>query len=189
MKTGSFVVISCSKLDPYQDVCTCNKQLTQCIFFIIYCKLWNICRISFVVASLSKPAGYDKTYTNCVLYFMIITHSDPLCKLSMYIILSLSVLLPQILYIGIVRNVLINICEYAKMLHTWNSFGLHTHTHAHTHYYTHTCARVHTHTHTHTHTHVHAKTHTHTLSLSKDIHTKHLLILSVCRLTMYNNRL
>ena len=78
-------------------------------------------RTSFAVASLSKPAGYDKTYTNCVLYFMIINHSDPLCKLSMYIILSPSVLFPQTLYIGIVmiiRNVLINICEYAKVLHT-----------------------------------------------------------------------
>ena len=129
MKTGSFVVISCSKLVPYQDVCTCNKQLTQWVFFIIYCKLRNICRISFVVASLSKPAGYDKTYTTCVLYFIIthyttcvlyfiITHSDPLCKLSLYIILSPSVLLPQTSYTGIVRNVLINICEYAKVLHT-----------------------------------------------------------------------
>ena len=117
MKTGSFVVILCSKLDPYQDERTCNKQLTQWVFFIIYCKLQNICRISFVVASLSKSAGYDNTYTTCVLYFMIITHSDPLCKLSMYIILSPSVLLPQTLYIGIVRNVLINICEYAKVLH------------------------------------------------------------------------
>ena len=96
----------------------CTYLLTQCIFFIIYCKLRNICRISFVVASLSKPAGYDKTYTNCVLYFMIITDSDPLCKLSVYIILSPSVLLSQTLYIGIVRNVLINICEYAKVLHT-----------------------------------------------------------------------
>ena len=120
MKTGSFVVISSSKLDPYQDVRTCNKQLTQRVFFIIYCKLRNICRISFVVDSLSKLASYDKTYTTCVLYFMIITHSDPLCKLSLSLslILSPSVLLPQTLYIGIVRNVLINICEYAKVLHT-----------------------------------------------------------------------
>ena len=118
VKTGSFVVISCSKLDLYQDVRTCNKQLTQWVFFITYCKLQNICRISFVVASLSKLAGYDKTYTICVLYFMIITHSDPLCKLSLYIILSPPVLLPQTLYIGIVRNVLINICEYAKVLHS-----------------------------------------------------------------------
>ena len=126
VKTGSFVVISCSKLDPYQDVRTCNKQLTQCIFFIIYCKPRNICRISFVVASLSKSAGYDKTYTKCALYFMITTHSDhsdsdhsdPWCKLSMYIILYPAVLLPQTLYTGIVLNVLINICEYAKVLHT-----------------------------------------------------------------------
>ena len=106
MKTDGFVVISCSKLDPYQDVRTCNKQLTQWIFFVIYCKLGNICLISFVVASLSKLARYDKTYTTCVLYFIIITHSDPLCifSLSLYkiIILSQSVLLPQTLYIGIV---------------------------------------------------------------------------------------
>ena len=118
VKTGSFVVISCSKLDPYQDGRTCNKQLTQWVFFIIYCKMRNICRISFVVASLSKLAGYDKTYTTRVLYFVIITHSDPLWKLSLYIILSPSVLLPQTSYTGIVRNVLINICEYAKVLHT-----------------------------------------------------------------------
>ena len=72
----------------------------------------------FVVASLSKLAGYDKTYTTCVLYFVIITHSDPLCKLTLNIRLSPSVLLPQTLYTGIVRNVLINICEYAKVLHT-----------------------------------------------------------------------
>ena len=69
MKTDGFVVISCSKLDPYQDVRTCNKQLTQWIFFVIYCKLRNICLISFVVASLSKLARYDKMYTTCVLYF------------------------------------------------------------------------------------------------------------------------
>ena len=117
MKTGSFVVISCSKLDPYQDVRTYNKQLTQWVFFIIYSKLQNICHISFVVASLSKLTSYNKTDTICVLYFMIITHSDPLCKLSLYIIFSPSVLLPQTLYIGIVRNVLINICEYSKVLH------------------------------------------------------------------------
>ena len=90
MKTGSFVVISCSKLDPYQDERTCNKQLTQWVFFIIYCKLQNNCRISFVVASLSKSAGYDNTYTTCVLYFMIITHSDPLCKFSIYKIVPVS---------------------------------------------------------------------------------------------------
>ena len=129
----------------------------------------TICRISFVAASLSKLAGYDKTYTTRVLYFMIITHSDPLCKLSLYIRLSPSFhtmpmynvwgskILPQTSYIGIVRNVLINICEYAKVLHIWNSFGLHTHAHAHTH--THNC--------THTHTH----THTHTLSLSQRTYT------------------
>ena len=29
VKTGSFVVISCSKLDPYQGVRTCNKQFTK----------------------------------------------------------------------------------------------------------------------------------------------------------------
>ena len=102
VKTGSFVVISCSKLDPYQDVRTCNEQLTQWVFFIIYCKLRNICRVSVVADSLSKLAGYNETYTTCVLYFMIITHSDPLCKLSLYIILSPSVLLPQTLCIGIV---------------------------------------------------------------------------------------
>ena len=106
------------KAGSYQDVRSCNKQFTQWVFFIIYCKLCNICRISFIVASVSKLAGYDKTYTTCVLYFMIITHSDPSCKLSLYIILSPSVLLPQTLYIGIVQNVLINICEYAKVLHT-----------------------------------------------------------------------
>ena len=142
-------------------------------FFIIYCKLQNICRVSFVVASLSKPAGYDKT---CVLYFMIITHSDPSCELSLYIILSPSVLLPQTLYIGIVWNVLINICQYAKVLHISNSFGLHTHAHARTH--------------THTHTRTRTRTHTHSLSLSLSLkghtHTK-LLISSVCRLTMYIN--
>ena len=50
-------------------------------------------------------------------------------------LLSPSVLLPQTLYIGIVRNVLINTCEYAKVLRTWNSFGLHTYsrTRAHSH--------------------------------------------------------
>ena len=118
MKTGSSVVISCSKMDPYQDRRTCNKQLTQWVFLIIYCKLQNICRISFVVASLSKPADYDKTYTTCVLYFMIIIHSDPLCKLSLYNIIPVSFTSSNIFYIGIVRNVLVNICEYAKVLHT-----------------------------------------------------------------------
>ena len=77
MKTGGFVVISYSKLDPYQDVRPCNKQLTRWIFFVIYCKLQNICRVSFVLASLSDLTGYDQTYTTCVLYFIIITHLDP----------------------------------------------------------------------------------------------------------------
>ena len=58
--------------------------------------------------------------------------------LSLYITLSPSVLLPQTLCIGIVWNVLINICEYAKVLHTWNSSGLHTHTINYTHTHTHT---------------------------------------------------
>ena len=68
LKTGSFCYVML-KGDPYQDVRTCNEQLTQWVFFIIYCKLQNICRVNFVVASLSKPAGYDKTYTNCVFIF------------------------------------------------------------------------------------------------------------------------
>ena len=160
MKTGSFVVISCSKLDPYRGVHTCNKQLTQWVFFIIHCKLQNICHVNFVVAGLL----WQNLHNLCFVF-----HDDYWLR-PIVQALSLS------LYIYI----------YVIPVSFTSSNIIHWHSTKCTDKYMWICqSAAHLKFIWSTHILTHARTLTLSLSLSKDIHF--LLILSVCRLTMYIN--
>ena len=46
-----------------------------------FCPLW-LCSITASLQPSSRLAGYDRTYTTCVSYF-VVTHSDPLHKLCL----------------------------------------------------------------------------------------------------------
>lgn len=48
------------------------------VSFVVYLEMRNTCRAGFVVASLSRLDGHNKSYTTRVWYFAV-THTDPLC--------------------------------------------------------------------------------------------------------------
>ena len=84
--TECFVDILHSKLNPYRGDFLVYLRVMNSSHNVFSCGLPRIINthcICFFIASLSRLAGYNKTYTTCVVVFSV-NHSNPLCKLFLH---------------------------------------------------------------------------------------------------------